>query len=493
MKRTAYTAGSLYRTASARISLRWTAASGPDVTIIPSLGDRTNAATLCSMSAASRTLSGTSSMRSVGAIAWSTANWATAAVRPGSRSTATRVTCGAISLSSSSHLPLRPYSNWLKPVALPPGRARLSTKPAPTGSGTMVNTTGMARVICNKGASDALPSATITSGASATNSAVFLRIRSASPALQRASSRRLRPSVQPTCCSCCTNATMRRCDSGSSAVRFMSTPMRRIRSGCWARALSGHGAAAPPSVAKNFRRPMWLAMWPSVWGSFMQWTQDTTLPSRGLSLRPIGKSYEWSRKTAWDQQRRFGLCEECPVYSRKRRKSRHSLTSPQCQLRPSCTAAKRLFDHFVGKRQQLVWKLETECLGGREIDDQPVSRRLLHRKLGRLGALEDLVDVDSGAPSQIVDVRAVTHETAGLHIPLAPEHPRQPVLQRKLGQACGLRVGERRRHGNKAADGFSCHRHERPLELLDGCRRRHVELDRKLSTGGLEFPQHRWL
>src|SRR5262249_52743871 len=107
MKRTAYTAGSLYRTASARISLRWTAASGPDVTIIPSLGDRTNAATLCSMSAASRTLSGTSSMRSVGAIAWSTANWATAAVRPGSRSTATRVTCGAISLSSSSHLPLR--------------------------------------------------------------------------------------------------------------------------------------------------------------------------------------------------------------------------------------------------------------------------------------------------------------------------------------------------------------------------------------------------
>src|SRR5215471_20642283 len=119
----------------------------------------------------------------------------------------------------------------------------------------------------------------------------------------------------------------------------------------------------------------------------------------------------------------FGLCEECPVYSRKRRKSRHSLTSPQCQLRPSCTAAKRLFDHFVGERQQLVWKLETECLGGREIDDQPVSRRLLHRQLGGLGALEDLVDVDSGAPSQIVDVRAVTHETAGLHIPLAPEQP----------------------------------------------------------------------
>jgi hypothetical protein len=30
--------------------------------------------------------------------------------------------------------------------------------------------------------------------------------------------------------------------------------------GCCARAGSGHVAAAPPSVAKNFRRPMWLAM-----------------------------------------------------------------------------------------------------------------------------------------------------------------------------------------------------------------------------------------
>jgi hypothetical protein len=30
--------------------------------------------------------------------------------------------------------------------------------------------------------------------------------------------------------------------------------------GCCAYAASGHAAAAPPSVAKNFRRSMWLAM-----------------------------------------------------------------------------------------------------------------------------------------------------------------------------------------------------------------------------------------
>src|SRR5262245_36989886 len=63
----------------------------------------------------------------------------------GSRRTTTRVTVGAISLSSSSHFPLRLYSNSMKPVTLPPGCARLSTKSAPTGSGVIANTTGMVR------------------------------------------------------------------------------------------------------------------------------------------------------------------------------------------------------------------------------------------------------------------------------------------------------------------------------------------------------------
>ena len=44
----------------------------------------------------------------------------------------------------------------------------------------------------------------------------------------------------------------RACTSGSSAAS-MSTPMRRIRSGCCARAASGH-AAAPPSSVMNSRR-----------------------------------------------------------------------------------------------------------------------------------------------------------------------------------------------------------------------------------------------
>src|SRR3984893_16931580 len=83
----------------------------------------------------------------------------------GSRMTAARVTAGAVFLSNSSHFPPMLYSNVVKPVAFPPGRARLPTIPAPTGSGTITNTIGNVRVKCNSGGAVALPVATMTSGA----------------------------------------------------------------------------------------------------------------------------------------------------------------------------------------------------------------------------------------------------------------------------------------------------------------------------------------
>src|SRR5262245_48498737 len=79
------------------------------------------------------------------------ANKLVAAAWVASRRTATRVTPGAICLSSSSHFPPMLNSQIMKPVALPPGRAKLSTKPAPTGSLVSVNTIGMVRVACSNG------------------------------------------------------------------------------------------------------------------------------------------------------------------------------------------------------------------------------------------------------------------------------------------------------------------------------------------------------
>ena len=140
-------------------------------------------------------------------------------------------------------------------MALPPGRSRLVTKPAPTGSITIAKTIGRVRVACSNGATVAVPvPATRTSGASATNSAACLRSSSALVVAQRVSIRTLRSSVQPNRDMPCRNAAKRACDTGSSAADAICTPIRRIRSACCARAASGHAAAAPPSSVMNSRR-----------------------------------------------------------------------------------------------------------------------------------------------------------------------------------------------------------------------------------------------
>src|SRR5262245_18190869 len=128
---------------------------------------------------------------------WMTANWPTPAVMVGSRSTAARDTFGATSLSSSSHLPLRLYSNWMKPLALPPGRTMLSTKPEPAESTMLTNTIGTERVTRNNGARAEEPATRMTSGASATSSSEYRRVSTALPEPQRYWIRTLRPSSHP--------------------------------------------------------------------------------------------------------------------------------------------------------------------------------------------------------------------------------------------------------------------------------------------------------
>src|SRR5205807_5274765 len=60
---------------------------------------------------------------------------------------ATRVMFGARRFSNSSHLPAVERSKFVNPVRLPPGRAKLWTTPAPTGSLTCTNIVGVVRVI----------------------------------------------------------------------------------------------------------------------------------------------------------------------------------------------------------------------------------------------------------------------------------------------------------------------------------------------------------
>jgi hypothetical protein len=60
----------------------------------------------------------------------------------GYRTQATRVTCGATSFMNSGSFPKVDLCLSAKPVILPPRRARLSTKPAPTGSVVRANRQG---------------------------------------------------------------------------------------------------------------------------------------------------------------------------------------------------------------------------------------------------------------------------------------------------------------------------------------------------------------
>src|SRR5262249_10802544 len=98
-----------------------------------------------SISPGSRTTRGVNSTPNDGATPWIAANWPIPTGVRESRRTATRLTCGATCLSSSSHLTLRPYSYAENPVVLPPGRAKLATRPAPTGSISPANTIGTAK------------------------------------------------------------------------------------------------------------------------------------------------------------------------------------------------------------------------------------------------------------------------------------------------------------------------------------------------------------
>src|SRR5262249_40125115 len=90
-----------------------------------------------------------------------------------------------ISWIVSTHLPPIENSKEVNPVMFPPGRAKLGTKPCPTGSATFTKTIGIDGVSCAMAASAGVAAATITSGFKSTNSAASELMLPAFPEGQR--------------------------------------------------------------------------------------------------------------------------------------------------------------------------------------------------------------------------------------------------------------------------------------------------------------------
>ena len=100
---------------------------------------------------------------------------------PGVRRNPTRASLGIASLSISSLLVISSDAKLENPVTLPPGRARLATKPAPTGSPAFVITIGMVVVAFLAANTAGAPEATIRSTLRRTRSAASSGRRSGFP------------------------------------------------------------------------------------------------------------------------------------------------------------------------------------------------------------------------------------------------------------------------------------------------------------------------
>ena len=68
-----------------------------------------------------------------------------------------------------------------------------------------------------------------------------------------------------------------------------------------------------------------------------------------------------------------------------------------------------LFDHLVGRGQQLRMKLQAERFGCLEVDHEVKLDGLNHREIAWLFALEDLPGIEAGLVKGIGDARAITH------------------------------------------------------------------------------------
>src|SRR5947208_16647179 len=163
--------------------------------------------------------------------------------------TATRESLGTISFRSSSCLPLISGERVDSPVMFPPSRARLATKPEPTGSLSHAMTIGLVPVAPLAGRVAVGPLDRMTSTLRRTSSAARSGSRSNFPSAHRYSMTMLFPSTYPSSRRPCRNASVRgEIEEGETALR---NPIRETFFGCCASAAELNAKSMVPSAMRK--------------------------------------------------------------------------------------------------------------------------------------------------------------------------------------------------------------------------------------------------
>ena len=130
-----------------------------------------------------------------------------------------------------------------------------------------------------------------------------------------------------------------------------------------------------------------------------------------------------------------------------------------------------LLDHLGRLQQDLGRNRQAERVGGFQVDCQHEFPRLLDGKITRLGTLEDLVYVNSGAPLQFGKIRPVRHQAASLHTCPPCENCRQPAFGRKVHNLQSVVTQKWAPENEKALGTLLSHRRKRTVDIVISCDR----------------------
>src|SRR6478609_3676717 len=109
--------------------------------------------------------------------------------------------------------------------------------------------------------------------------------------------------------------------------------------------------------------------------------------------------------------RRSTRLAHCPFCTRQRPNSGRSFMLASCQQRKWPAS----FDHLVSGYEERIGNREAKRLGGFQVDDEPVDRRLLKWQLARLLAAQNTVDVSCSLLKHDHPIRTIRDQCSGCH------------------------------------------------------------------------------